>query len=104
MRPLLGFMVATIAAGPLQSAPALKEPPARTPDVVGEWEVESLTLDGAPLDLKGVHIRFRFTADGRWAMWYPPQSPPLDEWPRYTTNPLSAPAAVTLTNRAGSNN
>jgi uncharacterized protein (TIGR03067 family) len=48
-------------------APALKELPKKEPAIVGDWEVQALTLGGRAFDLKGVHIYYRFTSDGRWA-------------------------------------
>jgi uncharacterized protein (TIGR03067 family) len=106
MRHGIGLaVVLVLATGPASSAPALKDPPKPPPDLAGEWEVESLAIDGRPLDLNGIYFRYRFTADGRWLLWEQGQTiPPTDEWPRYTADPTAAPAAVTLMGRAGANN
>ena len=101
MRYGIGLVTALVLTTGLGwSAPALKDPPKPPPDLAGEWEVERLAIDGRPLDLKGVHIRYRFTSDGRCHMWQQGQAiPPVDDWPRYTTEP----AAVTVMDPTGAN-
>jgi uncharacterized protein (TIGR03067 family) len=46
------------------AAPALKDPPKKTDTIVGEWEVESLTMGGQPSTTTG--LKYTFTADGQW--------------------------------------
>jgi len=46
------------------SAPALKDPPPKLEPIVGEWEIESVTMDGKRATSR-VGIRYEFTADGQ---------------------------------------
>jgi len=60
-------MTVTVLAGLALTigAPALKDPPAKAPNIVGEWDVESVTVNGMPSGIKG-GTKYTFTADGKW--------------------------------------
>jgi uncharacterized protein (TIGR03067 family) len=57
--------IALIAALTL-AAPALKEPPKRANDIVGEWVMESSVYNGRPRTNAAVAMRMVFKADGTW--------------------------------------
>ena len=48
------------------SAPTIKDPPKKPPAIVGEWELESLTVDGA--EAPPERLRYKFSADGKWVI------------------------------------
>jgi uncharacterized protein (TIGR03067 family) len=96
-------MQATLVAGLALAlgAPALKDPPAReAPSLVGEWEVESMTVAGRPRAIGAEPIRYAFTADGKW---YSYRGDRRDAAPAraYFTNPKAKPAAVDLNSNPG---
>ena len=99
MRGLIWAVIA-LAAGLAHAAPALKDRPKTEPGLVGEWEVVGVVVGGQSLNLKGVHIMFRFTSDGRWATWYRPNGRP--PFAPYSVNPKAGPPAIDLAAREGS--
>jgi hypothetical protein len=49
-------------------APALKDPPAPPPTIVGRWECTALVVDGGPNpQWKG--LEYEFTKDGKWIIY-----------------------------------
>ena len=46
------------------SAPALKDPPTKSETIVGEWEIESVTMGGKRATSR-TGIRYEFTSDGQ---------------------------------------
>src|SRR5262245_17841659 len=49
-------------------APALKDPPAAVPTIVGRWECSALVVDGGPNpQWKG--LEYEFTKDGKWIIY-----------------------------------
>jgi uncharacterized protein (TIGR03067 family) len=56
------LLIAAFALG----APCLKDPPKKTPSVVGVWVAESYTYAGKPRAVGPRPIRYEFTAEGKW--------------------------------------
>src|SRR4051794_18181218 len=83
-------------------APALKDPPKKDASVVGEWEVESVGMNGPPTGVGGL-LRYTFTADGKWLIFKAGQELPLAGGTRtFTQDPKPNPPAVDLvTTRPG---
>src|SRR5262245_65547580 len=61
-------MNATVLAGLalVVSAPALKEPPKKTPDLTVEWVLESTTVAGTTRPATGAELVYEFTRDEKW--------------------------------------
>jgi uncharacterized protein (TIGR03067 family) len=98
MRGIVWAVIVT-AGGLAHAAPALKDRPKTEPGLAGDWEVVELTMAGQPIDLRGVHTGFRFTADGRWGQVNGSREP--ERLARFTVDPATGPASLNL---SGANN
>jgi uncharacterized protein (TIGR03067 family) len=49
------------------AAPTIKDPPTKPSAIVGEWELESLIVDGEKSPPAG--LRYKFAADGKWVIY-----------------------------------
>src|SRR5215213_8758454 len=88
---LLSAVSLVLVAG----APALKDPPAKGPAVIGRWEATAVISNGADIrQHKG--LEYEFTADGRWLIYRDGRV--LDGKGRsYTADPKANPAVIDLT-------
>jgi len=50
-------------------APALKDPPKKPHNIVGEWVVESTMSAGKARPLTGDPLKYVFTTDGKWTVY-----------------------------------
>ena len=50
-------------------APALKDPPKKPHNIVGEWVVESAMTAGKARPQAGDPLKYVFTADGKWIVY-----------------------------------
>src|SRR5947207_1269058 len=50
------------------SAPAIKDPPNGPSGIIGEWELQSLTIGGKEMEPPAPPLRYKFTAEGKWVM------------------------------------
>jgi uncharacterized protein (TIGR03067 family) len=75
------------------SAPALKDRP-KLAELVGEWVVESLTIEGTAHVLSGEGTVWGFTKDGVWIIRQGGKESSLNR--RYTTDPSARPLRVEL--------
>jgi uncharacterized protein (TIGR03067 family) len=51
------------------SAPALKDPPKKPHNIVGEWVVESMVTAGKARPQTAEPLKYVFTADGKWLLY-----------------------------------
>ena len=92
MTPALVALALTVAA------PALKDPPAKDPPLVGRWAATKLVINGRA-EAQHAGLEYEFTRDGGWIIYR--DGKPLSEIARtYTTNTKAKPAAVDLFERA----
>lgn len=59
------LLVAALGFG----APALKDPPKKPHNIVGEWVVESMMSAGKARPLTGDPLKYVFTSDGKWIVY-----------------------------------
>jgi uncharacterized protein (TIGR03067 family) len=76
-------------------APALKDAPRGERAVVGEWQMESMTVNGRPRAVGADPLRYAFTADGLWFTFRGGRRPATTDR-AYFTNPRANPPTLDL--------
>jgi uncharacterized protein (TIGR03067 family) len=80
-------------------APALKDGPAKTPTIEGEWELTSRTIGGKPDTIAGETSRF-VISPGKWAIHNAKGAP--NTW-EMELDPMARPATITTYKIEGKN-
>ena len=76
-------------------APALKDPPAKGPPLVGRWQATAVVSGGANIN-QAEGLEYEFTADGRWVIYR--NGKVIDAKERtYRLDRAAGPAAIELT-------
>ena len=77
------------------AAPALKDPPKKDVDIVGEWVLESQTTNGRELK-SAPGRRYNFMADGKWTQTTAKAKATSKINRAYTIDAMAKPAAIDM--------